>query len=272
MTMLQRQEIDAIKADPELKDHLKLFNRPAIWYIGMNRLVYPPFQDRNVRRAFAMAIDKEVIVTDLMDGVNQRADSIVPPGVLGHRSEADGIEFDPVEARRLLAAAGYPNGEGLPELDLYFREKFPDIKLVAEAVAGMLKDNLNVDVSLQTKEWRAYLEMYNRSELPFYHMRWAADYLDPQNFLSHMLASFGPENKMGYANDQFDDLCRTADSTLAWETRAPLYAEAEDIALQDAVWVPIYFQRDAELHRPHLSGLRESLFGHLPHTTAEITQ
>ena len=85
-----------------------------------------------------------------------------------------------------------------------------------------------------------------------------------------MLASWGPENKVGYNSPIFDNLCRQADSLMEWEQRLPLYAEAEDVVLQDAVWVPIYFQRDAELIRPTVSGMRESLFGHLPHTTVEV--
>ena len=123
---------------------------------------------------------------------------------------------------------------------------------------------------MQTMEWRAYLEKYNSHDQVFFHMRWAADYLDPQNFLSHMLATFGPENKIGYNNPEFDRLCKLADTTMDMETRIPLYQEAEDILLADAVWIPLYFQRDAELHRPGLTGLRESLFGHLPHTTTEM--
>jgi oligopeptide transport system substrate-binding protein len=75
---------------------------------------------------------------------------------------------------------------------------------------------------------------------------------------------------MGMNNKQFDDLCKQADSLLTWEERLPLYAQAEDIALDEAVWFPLYFQQDAELHRPGLEGMRESLFGHLPHTTVSI--
>jgi len=270
MVQVERQVIAAIEEDPKLKDQLKLFQRPAIWYVGMNELMYPPFKDRRVRQAFAMAIDKEKIVNELMGGANTIANSIVPPGIRGHREETKAFKFDPAQAKQLLAAAGFPEGKGLPTLTMTFRESYPDIRLVAEAVAGQIKQNLNVEVKLQTMEWRTYLEKYNAKEQTFYHMRWAADYLDPQNFLSHMLATWGPENKVGYSNPEFDRLCKQADTLLEWEQRLPLYSQAEDIVLQDAVWVPIYFQRDAELHRPGISGMRESLFGHLPHTTVEI--
>lgn len=276
---LQRQDIEGVEADAALKPMLKLFERPAIWYVAMNQLAYPPFKDVRVRRAFAMAVDKKEIVENRMGKVNQIANGIVPPGIQGYRPDAKGTAFNKEEAKKLLAEAGYGPGKPMPPLELYFREAFPDIKLVAEAVAGMLSDAFNepgkpktVDVKLKTLEWRAYLEKFNRKELPFYHMRWAADYLDPQNFLSQMLATWGPENKLGYNSPQFDKFCREADSQLDWQKRLPLYAQAEDTALQDAVWIPIYFQRDAELQRPELVGMRESLFGHLPHTTTDVVK
>lgn len=270
LVMLERQDIDAIKKDDKLASHLKLFDRPAVWYIGMNQLIYPPFKDRRVRRAFAMAIDKEKIVNEFLGGVNKIANCILPPGVLGHRENAMGLQFNVAEAKNLLAEAGYPDGKGLPEFELTFREQRPDIRIVAEAVASMLKQNLGVNARLKTMEWRAYLEKHSADQMGFFHMRWAADYLDPENFLSTLLASYGAENHVGYSNPQFDALCREADTELDEQKRLQLYAQAEDMALQDAPFVPIYFQRDAELIRPSVEGLRESLFGHLPHTTVKI--
>ncbi|MCC6403836.1 MAG: peptide ABC transporter substrate-binding protein [Fimbriimonadaceae bacterium] len=273
LVQLERQDIASLQQDPTYKEQLNFFQRPAIWYVAMNRLQYPPFADRRVRQAFAMAINKGFIVEELLGGVNTIANSIVPPGVPGgDRKDAKVLPYDPAKAKALLAEAGYPGGKGLPPLNIFYREDRPDIKIVAEAVVSQLKANLGVEAKQQAREWGAYLTEYNAKRLPFCHMRWAADYLDPQNFLSHMLATYGPENKMGMNSPAFDALCRQADSTMDMNQRLPLYAQAEDIALQEAVWVPIYFQRDAELISPRVSGLRESLFGHLPHTTVEVSQ
>lgn len=272
LVQLERQDIASLQKSAEYKDQLRFFQRPAIWYVAMNRLQYPPFADKRVRQAFAMAIDKRFIVEELLGGVNTLANSIVPPGVPGgDRKDADALPYAVEKAKALLAQAGYPGGKGLPPLNIFYREDRPDIKIVAEAVVSQLKANLGVEAKQQSREWGAYLTEYNAKRLPFCHMRWAADYLDPQNFLSHMLATDGPENKMGMNNPAFDALCKEADTTMDMNKRLPLYAQAEDIALQDAVWVPIYFQRDAELISPRVSGLRESLFGHLPHTTVEIS-
>ncbi|MCW5938000.1 MAG: peptide ABC transporter substrate-binding protein [Fimbriimonadaceae bacterium] len=271
LVMLERQDVAPLQKDEKFKNDLKLFQRPAIWYVGLNQNVIKEFKDKRVRQAVAKAIDKQRIVDELLGGINSVANGIVPPGVPGGgRPEAAAHKYDVASAKALLGDAGYPGGIGFPALTLTFREDRPDIKLVAEAVASDLKKNLGIDVKLQTMEWGAYLEKYNAKKQGFFHMRWAADYLDPQNFLSHMLATWGPENKIGYSNAAFDELCRQADTLQDMDARLPLYAQAEDLVLDDAVWIPIYFQRDAELIRPQVAGLRESLFGHLPHTKVSI--
>ncbi len=269
MVMLERQDISGLKGTEFEKD-LKYFDRPAIWYVGINREMVPAFKDKRVRQAIAMAIDKQRIVEEVLAGHNTIANGIIPPGVPGYRKDGPAHKFDPVRARQLLAEAGYPGGKGFPTLTMNFREQRPDIQLAAVAVINDLKENLGITINPQTMEWRAYLEKYNNHQLEIFHMRWAADYIDPQNFVSHMLASYGPENKIGYNNPQFDALCRQADSILDMDERVPLYQQAEDIVLDDVAWIPLYFQRDAELHRPWIKDIRESLFGHLPHTTTKI--
>lgn len=270
LVMLERQDIPALQKDAALKDHLQFFDRPAIWYVAMNPLVYKEFADRRVRRAFAMAIDRNFIVEQTLGGVNKVANGIVPPGVFGHQESMQALPFNVAEAKKLLAEAGYPDGKGLPEFTMTFREQRPDIQAVAEAVASQLKENLGVNVKLQTMEWRAYLEKHTAKEQGFFHMRWAADYLDAENFLSTLLATYGPENKVGYSNPAYDALCREADTTLDPNKRLELYAQAEKMVIEDAPFIPIYFQRDAELIHPRVKGMRSSLFGHLPHTTLTV--
>lgn len=270
LVMLERQDVLALQQDEEFKSHLKFFDRPAIWYIGLNQLVYPQFKDARVRRAIAMAIDRKQIVEDILSNINKEANGIIPPGVAGHRPDRQALPFDPAQARKLLAEAGYPDGKGLPDFELTFREQRPDIRIVAEAVAGQLQKNLGIKCHLLTMEWRAYLEKHQANKMGFFHMRWAADYLDAENFLSVLLASYGPEMHVGYYNPQYDALCRQADVELDNDKRMQLYAQAEDIVVNDCPFIPIYFQRDAELIRPRVSGLRESLFGHLPHTTVKL--
>lgn len=274
LCLLQRQDVKGVQDDPKFASQLVFHPRPAIYYVGLNcsGKDYPAFKDVRVRRAIAMAIDRDRIAKDILGGINEAAYSIVPPGVPGHRPKANFIPYDPAAAKKLLAEAGFPGGVGLPPVEIRFRDGQRDVSLVAEEVTSQLKTNLGLTVNPRVTEWKAYLERYNKGQNPLYHMRWAADYLDPQNFLSHMLSTNGPENHHGYSNAEFDRLCAEADSILDMDRRLQLYAQAEDLVLQDAPWIPIYFQRDAELISPRVKGLRESLFGHLPHTTVRLEQ
>ncbi|MEQ1821698.1 MAG: peptide ABC transporter substrate-binding protein [Fimbriimonadaceae bacterium] len=271
LCLVQRADVEGIMADGELSSQLKFMDLPSVFFLGFNSSgLYPPFKDRRVRRAFAMAIDRSRIVNTYMKGINTEAHGIIPPGVMGHRDRAADIPFDPEGARKLLAEAGYPGGKGMPLLELRYREGYRDISLVAEAACNDLVKNLGVKVQAQSKEWKALLDAYNRGQNAFFHMRWKGDYLDPQNFISHMHASFGPENHSGYVNPTLDQLCREADRIVDPKERTALYQKAEDIALQDATWVPVYYQRDALLTRPGVSGIRTNAFGFLPHTATVV--
>lgn len=268
---LERQDQDLVERSPYLKRYLKRVDRPAIWYVGFDLGEYPPFQDARVRKAFAMAINKDRIIQQAFQGANQRADGIIPPGVPGYDPNFKGLPYDPAEARRLLAEAGYSKDKELPPLRLYFRIDRHDPKVVAQMVQQDLKANLGVDVTLQGMEWGSLLELRNKGKLPFFHLRWHADYLDPQNFLSFMLHSKARENTLDWANPEFDRLCDLADREFDLAKRLELYRKAERIAVvEDPIWIPIYFQRDLELIRPQVTGIRRMLLGPLPHIETDV--
>lgn len=264
---LERQDIPAIEKDDKLKAEMKLFDRPSMYYVGLNTNEVPALKDRRVRQAIAMAIDRDQIVKTILGGLNRKADSILPPNIIGFREKTAALPFDVERAKALLSEAGFPGGKGFPEIEFNYRDGRPDIEIVAQAVQQQLQQNLGITLKPRKMEWAAYLSKHNSKKMPAFHMRWAADYLDPENFLSTLLASYGNENKVNYANPQYDALCSEADGILDEARRLKLYAEAEDIVLQDAPFVPIYYQKDVELISSRVSGLRESAFGHLPHLT-----
>lgn len=269
---LERQDKQYVDQHPEFKNQMRIVDRPAIWYLGFS-LREPTFRDARVRKAFAMAINKDRIINEGFDGINQRADGIIPPDIPGHNPNFRGLPFDPAAARRLLAEAGYSDSNKFPVMPLYFRADRADARIVAQHVQQDLMQNLGVNIELQPMEWKALLEKRNKGELPFFHLRWHADYLDPQNFLSFMLHTKARENTLGYSNPVFDELCDTADRLPLTqnEERFRLYGEAERIAVvEDAIWIPIYFQRDIELIRPEVTGIRRSLMGPLPHTETDV--
>ncbi len=270
LVMLERGDVSSLQKDPKYKDQLNFFDRPATWYVGFGVNAYAPFKNRDVRRAFAMAIDREQIVNEVLGGVNKLAGGILPPAVTGAREKGALLDFNPTTAKQLLASAGYPDPSKLPPLEFNFRDSRPDIQLAAENVALQLEKNLGVKTQLRSMEWGAYLQKRDRGEMQIFHMRWGADYLDPENFLTMLLTTNGPENKSGFSNPEADALCAAADVMADGAERNATYAKAEDLFLQDAFWLPLYFQRDAELISPRVKNLRGSVFGHLPHRTVEI--
>lgn len=269
---LERQDKPMIDANPELKKALTIVDRPAIWYVGMNINQYPPFKDKRVRQAFAMAIDKDRIIREGFDNLNLKAEGIIPPGIPGYDETFKGYQYDPEQARKLLAAAGYAGGKGLPPMKLNFRVDRADARRVSEMVQQDLDKNLGVKIELQGLEWGTFLKLRADGTLPFIHLRWAADYPDPQNFLSLMLRTGARENTLGYSNPQFDALCDSADKEMNPTKRLELYRRAQRIVVDDAPWIPIYFQRDLELVRPGVTGIQRSLMGPLPLTKADVVR
>lgn len=259
-----RNEVPGIKDSPDLGKDLITNPRPAVAYVAMNPLAYPPFADRRVRQAVAMAIDRKRIVTDLLHDINPSAGGILPPGIDGARKDPEkGLKFDPDAAAKLLADAHYPGGKGLPDLELCFRVQTADTKVVAEAMQSELT-KIGIPVKLREMEWGSMLKDRNANKLPFMLLSWYADYLDPQNFLSVLLTTHGSGNHFGYSNPQVDALCDQADKEQDPQKRIQLYQQAEDIVLQDAPWFPLYYPVDPELQSPKVAGLKRNLFGDMP--------
>ena len=159
----------------------------------------------------------------------------------------------------------------MPPLDMYIRGDDKDFRTDGEAVQSYFEHNLGVTVNLKPLDWTTFLEKRNHHELQMYVLNWVADYLDPENFISLLFSTTGKGNRTGYSNPVVDALCGRADvmAEKDWP-RLDLYAKAEDIILQDAAWIPLYFGADEELVSPRVKGIRNSAFGHLPHTTVRL--
>jgi ABC-type transport system substrate-binding protein len=266
---LDKSQYEQDRNNAALKNEIKLWNRAATFYIGMNQTHYAPFKNRKFRQAVAHAIDKDTILQNVLLGVNPKAEGILPIGMPGYDPTIKGLPYDPEKAKALLAEAGYANGQNLPPLKLTFRQKTPDLAKTAQVVKEQLAA-VGIPIELNEMEWGAYLKATHDHQVDFFHQRWSADYLDPQNFLSVLLRTGAPENNANYSNPAYDRLLDEADSTLDTKKRMALYNEAERMVVADAPWVPVYYQRDIELVKPHVTGIRDSLFGHLPHTTTTV--
>ena len=258
-------DLDNDSKDPALKAQVRLFPRASTYYIGLNQKAFPAFADVRVRQALAYATDKAKIVQVVFAGKRDVAQDILAEGIPGFDPHFQGLPYDPAKARALLAAAGHPNGAGIGPIPLYYRQSQPELQKTVLLIQQMWSDTLGLQVKPQVTEWGAMLDREDKNALECYHIRWAADYLDPQDFYSLLLRSGGPENHTVYSNPKFDALCDAADVSQNPVQRRTLYRQAARIAADEVPMIPLYYQQDVELIKPYVSGLDDGLMGHLPY-------
>lgn len=267
---VQRADLDRVEKDSKLSGEVKQFKRANIYYLALNQLAFEPFKNKKVRQAFAMAVDKDQLIKLALHGTAQKANGILPPGLPAFNSALTGLPYNPQKAQQLLAEAGFPGGKNFPKLVISYRQGYQFLADAVLALRDDLKRNLGIEAEARPMEWAQFLNERKNGTMPCFHLRWAADYIDPQDFLSMMLRTGAEENKVGYSNPEFDKLCDQADVEQDATKRAELYQKAEQIAVDDAPWVCLYNLPDIELHKSHVKGIRDSLMGHLPHVTTTV--
>ncbi len=266
MTAGEVGTLAADRADPNLKDKIKIWPRAGTSYLGLNGTVYKPFADVRVRQAFAYATDKQDLYDRVTGQVYPPAPDLLPKGVPGYDPNFRGIPFDPAKAKQLLAQAGYPGGHGLPPLPIYYKEGDDVSRKLVDRLRQKYSDTLGLTVMAQPLEWGVLLKQINqRNMIPCATLSWYADYLDPQDFYSLLLMTDSPENKTNYSNSKFDALCRQADVEQNPTKRMALYRQAGQIAGDEVPRIPLFYMADYELISPHVHGLQDCLMGHLPY-------
>lgn len=214
-----------------------------------------PFDDVRVRRALNLAIDREAISRDLLKGTRRAWGRITPTGYPGYTGPAP-LDFDPATARRLLAEAGFPEGRGFPRFGILFNTS-EDHRRIAEAVQAMWKRELNVPVELQNMEWGTVQQATSSLRYDVARRSWIGDYLDPNSFLE-ILRSGDGNNRTGWSDPRYDALLNEAAHELDPARRFSLLARAERVALDAAVFVPIYHYSTHELIKPYVRGIHHT--------------
>ena len=258
-------DFESDSKDAALKDQARLFPRAATFYLGLNQQAFPAFKDVRVRQALAYAIDKNKIVSVVFGGKRDVAEDILAKGIPGFDPAFKGLPYDPAKAKQLLAAAGHPGGAGIPSIPLTYRGSLPDLAKTVDQIRQMWAENLGLKIESRVSEYGAMLHQNDKNALECYHIRWAADYLDPQDYYSVLLRTGSAENHVVYSNPRFDALCDAADVSQNPAQRRALYRQAARIAADEVPMIPLYYQQDVELIKPYVSGIDDGLMGHLPY-------
>ncbi|HLB26920.1 MAG TPA: peptide ABC transporter substrate-binding protein [Dehalococcoidia bacterium] len=220
------------------------------YYIGFNTQE-PPFDDPNVRRAFAMTIDKDVLAEVVLKELVVPAKGVLPPGMPGFSEDLEGIPFDPEGARALLDDAGGPGGLG--DISLLSSGRGASVGPIIEAIQAMWEENLGVTVEVDQEEFGLFLQDLDDGNFKMFDLGWVADYVDPQNFLDIKFHSASANNETKYSNPEVDDLLERA-RTEQEAARLDLYRQAEEKIVEDAAWIPLYHGKSNALIKPYVEG------------------
>ena len=230
---------------PELKTAPPSF---SVNYIGLN-VNEPPLDDVKVRQALNYAIDKDEIASIVLGDLVKPADGILPPNFPGYDEGVSGYAFDPVLAKQLLEESKYGGDlASIPPITITTPGSFgANVSLDMEVVLQMWERNLGITAEFQQTEYATFLKDLHKGRFQMFDIGWIADYPDPENFLDILFHSKSSNNHTHYSNPEVDDLLMQARVETDATARYALYNRAEQQILDDAPWVPLWFDGESKL-------------------------
>jgi len=228
--------------------------------IGLN-VEQPPFKGNlALRRALTMAVDRELLVRYVRQGLYEPAWTPVPP-IGGYAAPVPAWARLPrperlALARRYYAEAGYSARHPL-RVALYYPTD-SDNRRTYDAVAAMWRENLGAEVGTYNEEFRVQLTERHLHQLPMFHYAWIGDFPDPYTFLQLFRTGFG-YNDGGYSNTRYDALIDAATATADAAKRYAMLADAERILDEDVASIPLYYYATRHLIKPWVRGWQPNL-------------
>lgn len=247
----QSNHSELLRIDPYLATYFYCIN-----------VTRPPLDNPNVRRALALAIDREGLVRNVLKGGQKPAYCFTPPNTAGYTCRT-AIEGDPEEGRRLLAEAGYPGGKDFPNMELLYNTS-ENHRTIAQAIQRMWKKNLNIDITLINQEWKVYIQSRRAGDFDLCRFGWTGDYLDPNTFLD-MWVSEGGNNAAGWSNTKYDRLIEEAAQSGSPHERYEKFQQAERLLLEALPIIPIYFYTTVYLTQPSVKNWHPTILDHHPY-------
>lgn len=221
-----------------------------------NPAVAKALADVRVRRALGMVLDRQLMAEKVLRAGESPALGMTPPGTAGYVSRHAWSQ-DRDEARRLLAAAGYPGGKGFPALE-YLTNTSEGSILAAQAYQEMWRRELGIEVVIRNQEWKIYLQSLNKGDYQIARSAWTGDYNDPNTFLE-MFTTGNEMNQTGWSDPEYDRLIALAAAESDRDRRFEHFQAAEARLIAGAPVLPVVFNRSKFLIRPEVEGWHPTL-------------
>ncbi len=255
--LLTPADFELIQADPALSEnylrHFGDFRTDYLMFDTFN----PPFDNLDVRKAFAHAVDRDAIVKNIFTEIKAMpAHSMLMPGFPSSDVDGDLAEYQAFNcevAQQHLADAGYPDGEGFPKQELWLRGETPAIAAVYQGVAASISECLNIDIEVANQDGKVYTDAMNArpTELTLGGISYGMDFLDPANLLGIWVSS----GRHSWKNDEFDQMVSDASGLVGDpETRDQMFRDAEKILVDDVGGVFIAHRFAGDIVQPYVQG------------------
>jgi peptide/nickel transport system substrate-binding protein/oligopeptide transport system substrate-binding protein len=246
-----------VESDPVLSEnylrHFGDFRTDYLLFDTFN----PPFNDINVRKAFAYAVDREAIVKNVYGEIKaMSAHAMLMPGfpdadVDGTLSEYQTYDCD--KAKQHLADAGFADGEGFPVLEMWMRNEGAAMSSVYTAVAASISDCLGVSIEASNKDFKVYMDALNAkpTQLTFGAVSYGMDFVDASNMLGIWVST----GRHSWKNEAFDKLVIEAGAVVDdMAKRSQMFKDAEKILVDDVGGVFIAHRWQGDLFAPYVQG------------------
>jgi len=250
-------DLRTVEADADLKAQVVDQPGSCTFYYGFN-VRRPPFDDVNIRLAFAKSFDRTAYVRDIRQGIGTPANAgFIPPGFPGYDATDTEQKTDIAAAKALLDKASPASKAGLTGLKFTFGSSAAG-KTAAEWAQNQWKTSLGVTVELDPVQSTAYTALFKKgSDSPqLFSLGWCADFPDQQNWHSTVFATNGIASaRTGYSSKAFDDLTKAADKEADAAKRDSLYLQAGKLLSKDASSAWLYYTQGKYLVKPWLKGI-----------------
>ena len=244
-----------------------------------------PFNNRDVREALSLAIDRDYVANTIMQGTYSPAGNLIGPGI----TDADGSSFmenanggeeyistDPADfeanlekAKQLMADAGYPNGEGFPVIEYLVNDQGYH-KALAEYLQKAWGE-LGITMEVKTAEWQSVTATRRAGDFDTARNGWVFDYNDPSSMFDLFYTGNG-NNDGKYSNAEYDAQMDISRTTTDVEERFAALHKAEDIIMADAGMIPVAFYNDYYLQSDKITGSWHSPYGYWYFQYADIAE
>jgi oligopeptide transport system substrate-binding protein len=224
----------------------------------------PALDSPKVRHALSLALDRGLLTEHVLEGYFP-ATSLTPK--MGAYEPEPVLRFDPVEARRLLAEAGYPDGKGFPRYSILISN--PAARASTEVVQAMWREHLGIIIDIQNKDWGSYITAQQTLDYDIAMAAWAGDYLDPTTFLGMWTKGNG-NNNTDWSDPAYEAALDRAAHLADPAARLAELKSAERLLMDARPIVPLASWSSIYLIRPEVKGWHPLLLDNHPYTAIHL--